>query len=177
MFSDTAEVDGIGDERVDGIKTAAAAICAVSAGGALICGIFGGTVLRRQLRLLLDIILAIVLTAPFAGGGTEAEIPEVCTFDMGEYNYSQELYKEALREQTAENIAELLRQQIEAAGIECGEIEPEVNISEDMSIDIERVVLTAEDYSAAAEIVKDSLGADTEVADGAERATQAVSWE
>ncbi len=160
---------------MDRIKTAAAAICAVSAGGAVISGLFGGTPLKRQMKLLLDVILAIVLISPFTGGGPAIDLPEVCTFDMGDYGYSRELYIEALREQTAANVAEVLREQIEAAGIECGEIEPEVNISEDMSIEIVRVVLTADDAAAAAEIVKDSLGADTEVVDGAERETEAAA--
>lgn len=153
---------------MDDIKTAAAAICAVSAGSAVIEGIFGGTQLRQQMKLLMDLILAILLISPFVKGGMDLQLPRINTFDLGEYSYSQELYMEALAEQTRENVSGVLREQIEAAGIACGDIVPEVNISEDMCIDIVRVVLSADDFSAAAGIVRDSLGADTEVVDGAE---------
>lgn len=161
---------------MDSMKAAAAAVCAVSAGSAVIEWLFGGTGLKQQLKFILDLILAIVVISPFVSGGMDIHLPQVNTFDLGGYGYSQELYMDALAEQTQQNVSEVLREQIEAAGITCEDIVPEVNISEDMCIDIVRVVLTADDFAAAAGIVRDSLGADTEVVDGAERETETAAW-
>ena len=57
-------------------------------------------------------------------------------------------------------------QQIEAAGIKCEKIETEVNISETNSISISSVTIRADNFEAAAKVVRNSLGAETEVYNG-----------
>ena len=57
----------------------------------------------------------------------------------------------------------MLLGQSNSSGIACYKIETDVNISDDGSISINRVILIADDFEKAAEIVRSSLGQDTEV--------------
>ena len=77
-----------------------------------------------------------------------------------------EIYNEELKRQSAENISSVLRDQIAAAGINCDKIEIDVNISEDSIISISKVIITADDFEAAASIVRSSVGSETEVVNG-----------
>lgn len=150
-------------------KRAVMAICIVSAAVSLIGNLVSGSKLRNQMQLLLNLILAVVVITPFIRGASELELPDVSGFDVPDHSYSLELYNENLRRTTSENVSAVLYEQITAAGIKCEKIETEVNISEDGSIFISRVALSADNFKAAAEIVRSSLGAETEVVDQEEQ--------
>lgn len=151
---------------MENFTAAVRSVCVVSAGICLIKNITGGTKLKTSIELLLKLIFAAVLLAPFVKGGIELELPDFSGFSGGDHNYSSELYDEELIRQTSRNIAEVLRSQIEAAGLDCGEITAEINISADSSISINRVIISSEEFEAAAEIIRSSLGAETEVVNG-----------
>ena len=75
-----------------------------------------------------------------------------------------EIYNEELKRQSAEKyFFFVLRDQIAGAGINCDKIEIDVNISEDSIISISKVIITADDFEAAASIVRSSVGSETEV--------------
>ncbi|MBP3250251.1 MAG: hypothetical protein J6M48_07875 [Ruminococcus sp.] len=151
---------------MEGLNSAVRAICAVSAVMCVVEALAGGTKLKGQLRLILDLILALVLTAPFVKGGLEFELPVIDQADLSAYGYSQEVYLAQVKAQSEENIASVLAEQISGAGIACENVSVEVNISPDLSIDISKVELKTDSFSQAAEVVRSSLGAETEVVDG-----------
>ena len=151
---------------MEGLNSAVRAICAVSAVMCVVEALAGGTRLKGQLRLILDLILALVLTAPFVKGGLEFELPVIDQADLSAYGYSQEVYLAQVKAQSEENIASVLAEQISGAGIACENVSVEVNISPDLSIDISKVELKTDSFSQAAEVVRSSLGAETEVVDG-----------
>lgn len=151
---------------MEGLNSAVRAICAVSAVMCVVEALAGGTRLKGQLRLILDLILALVLTAPLVKGGLEFELPVIDQADLSAYGYSQEVYLAQVKAQSEENIASVLAEQISGAGISCENVSVEVNISPDLSIDISKVELKTDSFSQAAEVVRSSLGAETEVVDG-----------
>ncbi|MBQ8960803.1 MAG: hypothetical protein IJ071_06245 [Ruminococcus sp.] len=151
---------------MEGLNSAVRALCAVSAGICMVEALAGGTKLRAQLRLILDLILALVLTAPFVSGGLDFRLPAVNEADLSAYGYSQEAYLAQMRAQSEENIASVLAEQIAAAGISCEKVSVEADISPDMSIYITKVELETDSFSEAAQVVKSSLGAETEVVNG-----------
>ena len=73
---------------------------------------------------------------------------------------------EMIKKQTEKNISDVLAEQISAAGINCGEILTEVNISEDFSISINRVTVKTDDFFGAERIIRETLGSSTEVING-----------
>ena len=143
---------------MENISSAAKALCGVSAGICLVEMLAGDTKLKGQLRMILDLLLALVIIAPFVKGGLSLELPRLNSADLGEYSYSQELYLSEMKARSEENIASVLREQIAAAGISCQDIRVEVNISDELCISISKVVLTSEDPQSAAVVVKSSLG-------------------
>ncbi|MDE5583146.1 MAG: hypothetical protein K2J08_05535 [Ruminococcus sp.] len=151
---------------MEDFRNAVMAVCIVSAGVCMIESAVAGTKLKNQMKFLLNLTIITVLTASFTKGGISFEMPELPHFDSSEYNISQELYAEEMRQQTAENISRVLAEQITAEGIKCGKIETEVNISEDNSIFISRVTISADNFGRAEEIIKSSLGDGTEVING-----------
>lgn len=151
---------------MEGLNSAVRAICAVSAVMCVVEALAGGTRLKGQLRLILDLILALVLTAPFVKGGIDFQLPVIDQADLSAYGYSQEVYLAQVKAQSEENIASVLAEQVSGAGISCENVSVEVNISPDLSIDISKVELKTDSFSQAAEVVRSSLGAETEVVDG-----------
>ncbi|MDO4862737.1 MAG: hypothetical protein Q4A05_01100 [Ruminococcus sp.] len=145
------------------IKAAVLAVCVVSAAKSLIGQTAGSVKMKDQLRLILDILLALVITAPFVSGFAGFELPEIGAYKLTDYDYSQELCDRALAEQTAANVCDILAEQLAAAGIDCGKISAEVNILSDGSISISRVTVNTEDTEGAAEVIHNTLGAETEV--------------
>ena len=145
------------------LKNSAAAICVVSAGVCLIGGLTSGTRLRKQMKVLLDLIFAAVIISPFISGGLDLELPSPEEYDISGFGEASAIYNDALRKQISYNISEVLLGQINSSGIACYKIETDVNISDDGSISINRVILIADDFEKAAEIVRSSLGQDTEV--------------
>ena len=85
---------------------------------------------------------------------------------MSEYGYSAEKYRDELAGRCRENLTSVLRQQFESNGINCREIEVDVNILEDNSISISKVTVSAEDFAAASEIIRNCLGSEKEVENG-----------
>ena len=150
---------------MDGFRYAVLAVSITSAAACLIGNLTAGTKLHKQMKLILDLVIAVVLVFPFAKGTAEFELPEIGS-SSSESTYGIELYNRSLSRKTAENVGGVLYDQIGAAGIACKNIDIEVNISDDGSIFISSVTLDCEDFEAAADIVRNSLGEDTEVVNG-----------
>lgn len=148
---------------MEDFKNAVMAVCIVSAGVCMIENMVSGTKLKSQMKLLLNLTVITVLIASFTKGSINFELPDFATNDI---EYSQDLYNDEICRRTAENISSALYGQINAAGIICTEIKTEVNISDDNSIFISKVIISADDFGAAAEIVKNSIGSNTEVVNG-----------
>ena len=149
--------------KMEEIKSSVMAICAASAAVCIVESLVSGTKLKNQMKLILDLILITVIAAPFIRGAVEFDLSEFRAYDTPDYEYSRELYNEELRRQTSYNVSEVLLEQISAAGIRCDKIETEVNISDDGSISITKVTLIADNFEKAADIIRKSLGEETEV--------------
>lgn len=147
-------------------SNAVKAVCAASAAVCLIEYTTAGSCMKRQMKMLLDLIMAVIILTPFVKGTFSLELPEIRGISPPQQEAAAELYNEQMCRQTAENIGAVLHQQIAAAGISCESIGIEVNISDEGSICINRVTISTEDFAAAAEIVRNSLGNDTEVLNG-----------
>lgn len=147
---------------MENVKSAVMAVCIVSAVKCLIESISGASKLKNQLAMLLNLLLAIVMISPFVSGILGFELPEISGYEF-EYDYSDDAYAQALADETADNIAGVLAEQIASAEIPCEKIEVAVNISPDYSISISSVTVTSEDFQAVSEIVRKSLGDGTEV--------------
>ena len=142
------------------------AVCAISAGACIAENLVSGTSFRNQVRLMLRLLTALVIITPFVGGSLDVELPDAESYNFPYYGLSEEVYSEELTRQVEENISAVLAQQVESAGIDCGKIETKVNISDDFSISIISVTVTAEDFETVSEIIKNSLGSETEVING-----------
>ena len=151
---------------MEGFKSCTAAVCAVSAGICIVESLVSGTRLRGQMKFILDLVLITVVITPFIKAGTDFQLPEPGGYGT-ETDYHIEVYSDALRRQVSYNVSEVLLQQIQAAGISCYKIETEVNISDDGSISINNVTLSTDNFTGAADVVRRSLGAETEVVDEA----------
>lgn len=145
------------------MKAAVLAVCVFSAAKSLIGQTAGSVKMKDQLKLILDILLALVITAPFVSGFADFQLPEIGNYELADYDCSQELYDAALAEQTASNVCDILAEQIAAAGIACEKITADVNILSDGSISISRVTVNTEDIEGAAEVIRNTLGGETEV--------------
>lgn len=148
------------------IRNTAVSICIVSAGIFAVRSIIADQSLRSRAETLLKMLFAIVLITPFLRGDLSLELPELTQYELAEQGFSQELYESELAKQTAENVSQVLKEQIQASGIVCENISAEVNISEDGSIIISKVTVRADAPERAAEIIRNCLGNDTEVING-----------
>lgn len=148
------------------ITTAVKAVCVTAAGISVISYITDGTKLRSQAGFVYRLIFAIVIAGLFFNGSKDIELPDLGSFDSDECSFTTEVYDNALAEQTAFNISDILYKQLSAAGIAVDNIETEVNISQDGSISINRVIIRTADHKKAAEIIRSSLGQETEVING-----------
>ncbi len=151
---------------MEDFKNAVMAVCIVSAGVCIIENMVSCTKLKSQMKLLLNMTVASVLIASFTKGGISFELPDFPSYDTSEYSYSQEAYIEEMCRRTGENVSNILLEQLSAVGINCSKIETEVNISDDNSIFISKVTISADDFGKAAEIIGKSIGSDTEVVNG-----------
>ena len=84
-------------------------------------------------------------------------------YELAEYGYSKERYTDELMQQTSCNLSEVLIQQMESNGIVCRKADVSVNISEDGSITISKVIVSTDDNEKAAEIIRNCFGPGTEV--------------
>ncbi len=148
---------------MEDFKNAVMAICIVSAGVCMIENMVSGTRLKSQMKFLLNLTVITVLIASFTKGSLNFEMPDIQSKDT---EYSQELYNNEICRQTAENISSILSEQINNAGIICTEINTEVNISDDNSIFISKVIISADDFEKAEKIIKNNVGSNTEVVNG-----------
>ncbi|MBQ8298205.1 MAG: hypothetical protein IJX77_10535 [Ruminococcus sp.] len=151
---------------MEGFGTLIKSVCIISASVFLINGLAAGTRFKNQMKFLLNLVFITVISTPILKGTLEFDLPDIEKYMSLEYDDSMSLYHEEMKKQTGENISAVLKQQIEAAGINCTEIETEVNISETNSISISRVTVSADNFEAAAEVIRNSLGAETEVYNG-----------
>lgn len=148
---------------MENFKAAVTSVCIVSAAICLIENLTSGTALKNQMKLMMKLIFALALLTPIVSGGAGIELPEPEDYEFSDDGYSLELYNSELEKAISENVADVLRGQLRAAGISFGNISVSVNISDDGSISISKVVISAEDFRAASEIIKNSLGEGTEV--------------
>lgn len=151
---------------MESITAAIKSVCIVSAAVCIIESLTAGTKFRNQMKLILNLILIIVITYPLLKGSFELELPDITQYEFSDYSLAESVYNEEMLRATAENISSVLRSQLEAAGIMCDKIETSVNISETNSISISSVTISTGDFEAAAEIIRNSLGSETEVLDG-----------
>ena len=148
---------------MEDFKNAVMAKCIVSAGVCMIENMVSGTRLKSQMKFLLNLTVITVLIASFTKGSLNFEMPNIQSEDT---EYSQELYNNEICRQTAKNISSILSEQINNAGIICTEINTEVNISDDNSIFISKVIISADDFEKAEKIIKNNVGSNTEVVNG-----------
>ena len=144
---------------VTAAAVAAAAVCLVE-------NLVSGTRLRKQMKLLLDAVFAIAVLVPFTGRSAALELPEISNIPQPDSSFALEVYNESLCKTAAENVGAVLCEQLGAAGIACEKLDIDINISADGSISISRVTVSADDFEAAGEIIRNSLGSETEVIDG-----------
>ena len=145
------------------LKAAVYAVCAISAVKCAVGNISAASRMRKQVTALMDLMLALALIVPAVNAFRSFELPEIRTFDPAELGISREYYRQTLAEQTARNVEDVLAAQLSAAGISCGRISAEVNISEDYSISITKVTVSTDACEAAAAVIRSCLGAETEV--------------
>lgn len=151
---------------MDNLSAAVKAVCMISAAICVVESLTAGTKFRNQIRYILNLIFVIVIAAPLVKGGFELELPDLSQYELSDNGEIETLYNEAMLEATSANISSVILSQLEAAGINCSEIETSVNISETNSISISSVTISTDNFEAAAEIIRNSLGSDTEVLDG-----------
>ena len=151
---------------MEGFVFAVRAVCFASAGICLVRCITDGTKLRGQADFVLKFIFAVVVVSPVVNGVLNIELPDMSAFDSIDYSYSSEIYENEMRIQLSENISSVLENQLKAAGIKTEKIETEVNIMQDGCIDISRVIISTSDFEASADIIRSSIGQETEVING-----------
>lgn len=145
------------------IKSTVSSVCIVSAGLFAVRCLIADQTLRIRAETILKMIFALVLISPFVRGGFSIELPELTEYELADNSFSRQAYMAELAKQTAENIQQVLMEQINASGVKCENISADVNISEDGSIFISKVTVRADDPEMAADIVRNCLGSDTEV--------------
>lgn len=148
---------------MESIRTVISAVCVISAAISIIEGLTAGTRLKSQIKFLLNLVFVTVTLTPLLKGTMKLELPDLKDYTLAEYSQAEELYNEQLKAKTGENISAVLLSQLEAAGIECSYIETSVNISETNSIYITSVTVSTDNFQAAARVIKNSLGEETEV--------------
>lgn len=148
------------------IGNAVKTVCIVSGAICIIECMVSGTRFRNQIKLILSLIFVIVLISPIIRGNFDTDIIDIESYFNIDYSESEDKYIEELKKQTEANISEVLMEQIRASGIKCEEIKVSVNISEANSISINSITVSADNYEDAAEVIRSSLGAETEVRNG-----------
>ena len=151
---------------MDNLVSAAGGVCVVSVLICVLRMIAGGTKLKGQAELIMKLVLAASVTAVISDGALNLELPDIPSGTGNDYSAAEQVRDAELIRQTGENISEVLRGQLSAAGIDTEKIETEVNILEDGSIIISRVITSSADNDAAAELIRSSLGQETEVVNG-----------
>lgn len=151
---------------MEGLSSVIKAVCIISAAICMIDCLVAGTRFKNQMKFLLNLVFVTVIITPIINGVFTLELPELDMSVVTEYEDTDELYIEEIKKQTGANISAVLKQQLEASGINCSDIETNINISETNSISINSVTVKADDFEAAVQVIRNSLGAETEVYDG-----------
>lgn len=148
---------------MEGFTEAVRTVCFVSVGICLIGKIGGATKLKAQLEFIFKLILAVVIVSSFFSENIEFDLSDIrrnCISERADY---KALYERELAESTGKNISDVLMSQLRAAGVKAEKIRTEVNISKDGSISINKVIVETDETEAAANIIRNSLGQETEV--------------
>ena len=145
------------------LKTIIIAVCVLSAAKSLIGQMSGGLKIKGQLKLILDIIFALVITTPFISGFNDIQLPELSNYEVDDYEVAQRIFNEALAEKTASNVCDILTEQITSQGLKCDKITVDVNILNDGCISINRVTVRTSDIENVEEVIRNTLGVETEV--------------
>ena len=148
------------------IVDAVHAICFVSAGIYLLGMLTEGTRLIKQADFVFRLVFSVVFLSLVINGFRKAEFPDIHEIEIKDYSNSVEIYRNELSRKAGENIADILYSQLKAAGISIEKIDAEVNISEDGSISISRIIISSADPESASELIRRSLGQETEVING-----------
>lgn len=128
--------------------------------------LIGGTKLRDQAATVLKMVLFIAIGSVIINAVKHTELPDLTALDVQSENTVSQVYDREMKRQVSDNIAGVLVSQLEAAGIRTSELEVYVNISEDGSISINKVVISSDDTEGAAAVIRRSLGEETEVVNG-----------
>lgn len=148
---------------------AAKGICFLAVCICLLQMLTDGTRLKAQAAFVYKLVFAAVLAGTVLKLCSGFELPEITQYEAGDYSSAAEVYRTELERKAGENISDVLYSQLRAAGIDIENITAEVNISEDGSIDISKVIISSSDPLAAAELICRSLGQETEVINGTDR--------
>jgi hypothetical protein len=151
---------------MEGIITAVRAVCITAAGICMISHLTEGTKLRHQAEFIYKLVFAMTVAGLFINGCMGLDLPDLSSFESEEYCFSTDIYDKAIAEQTASNINDILLSQLNSAGISVEDIDTEVNISENSGISINRVIIRTAEFEKAAELIRSSLGQETEVING-----------
>lgn len=151
---------------MENIKSIVMAICALSGARCLVGNLVADSKLKSGVVTIFNLLLALIMITPFAQGTIHFELPDISDYSYPTAYYEDDKYAMALKSETEANITAILEQQLQSANINFESIEPDVNISADYSISISSVTIKADDYEAAALMVKNSLGSETEVING-----------
>ena len=143
--------------------TAVRGICLLSAGIFILRMLSDGTKLGSQAEFVFKLIFMLVTVTSLTKGIKSIELPDISRYESYVNIEASDIYREELERQTAENIADVLMSQLTAAGIEAEKLKAEVNISDDGSISINRVIIRTADPADAEELIRRSLGQETEV--------------
>ena len=159
----------MGGDDTDDLMESVKSVCYVSAGIYLLRLITDGTRLKAQAAFILKLVFAVVFASAVIKGCREFSLPEIGGYEVSDYSAAAEVYRNEVAHKAADNISDILYSQLKATGIDIKEIKTEVNISEDGSIDISRVIISSADPAAAEELIRKSLGQETEVINGTDR--------
>ena len=151
---------------MEDFTSAVRTVCIVSAGICLIKAIAGSSKLKVRIDMLFKLLLAVVIVSPFVKEDIEIKLPDISGISSSDSTNYTDMYEKDLAERSGENISDVLMTQLKAAGVAVEKIRTEVNISHDGSISINRVIIETEYPDAAARIIRESLGEETEVVNG-----------
>ena len=144
------------------IRNTVMSACIAAACISLLGGMTAGTKLGRCVRFIGELVMALILITPFTGGAAVSEYPftaetfPLCTDDISER------YRETVCYEAEEKLRAAICAALDKAGADYESIAPELHISEDWSISIDRVRIKA-GSSGAEEVIRAYLGEETEI--------------
>ena len=149
------------EEMVTAVRT----VCVLCIGICAVQSMTEGTRLKSQAGMVMKLILAVIIGSVIMKGGREFSLPDLGGSSNMSYEHDKEIYDEEIIRQTEKNISDVLTAQVRSAGINVEKIAADVNIPQNGSIVINRVFINTSDNDSAADIIRGSLGQETEVVD------------